>query len=111
MQVSKYQFDTCYLHFYGTKKGEEFIGTIGAYDYYPEELSIEIGYSIARHHWGNGYAGACAKAVVSFLRSEPHIKRVRAWSHPENVASRRVLIGTGFAETGMNGDEITFETK
>lgn len=93
------------------KKGDEFIGTIGAYDYKPDESSIELGYSIASHFWGNGYAGACAKAVVSFLRSEPHIISIGAWSHKNNIASQKVLLGAGLAEVGVDDDNIIYELK
>ncbi len=93
------------------KKGDEFVGTIGAYDYNPEDRSIELGYSIAHHFWGNGYAGAAAKAVVSFLLDNDHIDAVRAWSHKDNLASIRVLQGAGFEQTGMNGKEIFFLKK
>ncbi|MBQ0079740.1 MAG: GNAT family N-acetyltransferase [Eubacterium sp.] len=91
------------------KKDGEFIGTIGAYDYKADEKSIEIGYSIARHHWGKGYAGAAAKAVVQFLLNQPHIDRVSAWSHKDNEASRRVLLGAGLKEVSVNDEQVIYE--
>lgn len=91
------------------KRDGEFVGTIGAYDYNPDDSSIEIGYSIARDFWGNGYAGKATQAVVDFLLSEPHIKVVRAWSHKDNIASKKILLGLGFAETEINGDQVTYE--
>lgn len=69
------------------RKDEVFVGTIGAYDYQPDEAAIEIGYSIAREFWGKGYAGATAKAVVEFLLREPQIREIRAWSHRVFFAS------------------------
>lgn len=77
------------------KKGGEFIGTIGAYDYNAEDSSIEIGYSISREHWGKGYAKSAVKAIVKFLKNEPHISIIRAWSHKDNIASIRILLGPG----------------
>lgn len=90
------------------KKDDAFVGTIGAYDYNDEDSSVEIGYSIARHCWGNGYAGAAVKAVVSFLLDEVCVQSVRAWSHKDNVASIKVLLAAGFEETGREGEQITF---
>lgn len=93
------------------KKDGEFIGTIGAYDYNAEDSSIEIGYSISREHWGKGYAKSAVKAVVEFLKSEPNISIIRAWSHKDNTASIRVLLGAGFAECSQNEEQIIFELR
>ena len=93
------------------KKDGEFIGTIGAYDYNADDLSIEIGYSISREHWGKGYAKSAVKAVVEFLKSEPHISIIRAWSHKDNIASIRVLLGAGFTECSQNEEQIIFELR
>lgn len=93
------------------KKDGEFIGTIGAYDYNAEDSSIEIGYSISRKHWGKGYAKSAVKAVVEFLKSEPHISIIRAWSHKDNIASIRVLLVAGFEERSCMEEQITFELR
>lgn len=93
------------------KKDGEFIGTIGAYDYNADDLSIEIGYSISREHWGKGYAKSAVKAVVEFLKSEPHISIIRAWSHKDNTASIKVLLGAGFEERSCMEEQITFELR
>ena len=90
------------------KKDGDFVGTIGAYDYNAEDMSIEIGYSIARPFWGKGYAGAATKAVVAFLLDNERINTIRAWSHKDNLASRKVLMNAGFEESGMNAEEVTF---
>ena len=91
------------------KKDGTFIGTIGAYDYRPEDASIEIGYSIARPFWGKGYAGSAVKAVAAFLLGEPHIQKLRAWSHKDNLASRKVLLNAGFRETDQDEEQINYE--
>lgn len=91
------------------KKEDEFIGTIGAYDYKEADESIEIGYSIVRKHWGNGYAGIAAKSVVRFLQDEAQIKKIRAWSHKDNTASKKVLLGIGFKAIKEENEQITFE--
>lgn len=93
------------------KKDGEFIGTIGAYDYNAEDSSIEIGYSISREHWGKGYAKSAVKAVVEFLKSEPNISIIRAWSHKDNIASIKVLLGAGFTECSQNEEQIIFELR
>ena len=81
-----------------------FVGTIGAYDYNEQDHAIEIGYSVARPHWGNGYATEAVQAVVQYLQQELRIATIRAWSHCENTASIRVLEHAGFVCTGSDGD-------
>lgn len=93
------------------KKENEFVGTIGAYDYHPEDGSIEIGYSIARKDWGNGFATAAAKAVVHFLLKKPQIHIIRAWSHKDNIASKKVLLAAGLIEVGADDQQIFYERK
>lgn len=91
------------------KKNGEFVGLIGAYDYQLNAASIEIGYSIARKFWGQGYAGAAVRAVVEYLLDKPQIQVIRAWSHIDNLASIRILFNAGFVKTGKDGAQITFE--
>lgn len=93
------------------KKDGKFIGTFGAYDYDEKDFSIEIGYSIARKFWGEGYAGTAAKAVTDFLKSQDNIKVIRAWSNENNIASIKVLHKAGFYEIGKDNEKIIFESK
>jgi RimJ/RimL family protein N-acetyltransferase len=64
----------------------------------------ELGYWIARSHWGRGVATA---AVAAFLEEEPH-RPLIAGVVVHNPASRRVLEKCGFAltetETDPKGD-------
>ena len=77
------------------------IGTIGAYDYDPEQSSIEIGYSIFRENWGNGFASQALELVCNYLMREEGIRTLKAWSAEDNVASKKVLEKAGFHQTEM----------
>ncbi|MEE0955517.1 MAG: GNAT family N-acetyltransferase [Eubacterium sp.] len=79
----------------------EAVGTIGAYGYDPDIVSIEIGYSIFRNAWGYGYASEAAKRVVKFLIEEEEINRVHAWCHDGNQASAKVLEHAGLKQEGL----------
>lgn len=79
----------------------ELIGTVGAYDYSPENQSIEIGLSIARENWGKGYATEALASVLSFLREEDGIAAVRAWCAEENIGSKTAMLRAGMAQTGV----------
>jgi len=62
----------------------------------------EVGYWIARPHWGNGYAREALAAVVrrSFFTRTPPLTLLTSHVHETNRASMRVLVACGFVETG-----------
>lgn len=51
----------------------------------------EIGYTLARAHWGKGYGSEAALALVEDLVTRIGVQRVYAELDPVNVASQRVL--------------------
>lgn len=76
--------------------GARMIGCIG-FDRRGED--VELGYWIARDHWGRGYAGEAARAVVDLARTLGH-DRLVASHFLDNPASGRVLEHAGFRRTG-----------
>ena len=61
--------------------------------------AIELGYWIARRHWGRGYASEAARAVIEVARACGH-PRIVASHFIDNPASGRVLRKAGFLPTG-----------
>jgi RimJ/RimL family protein N-acetyltransferase len=59
----------------------------------------ELGYWVAREHWGQGYASEAAKAVVGVAKALGHRKLVSG-HFIDNPASGRVLRKTGFQPLG-----------
>jgi RimJ/RimL family protein N-acetyltransferase len=55
----------------------------------------EIGYTLARPHWGRGYASEAAGALVADLVTRVGVQRVYGELDPANVASQRVLEAVG----------------
>lgn len=51
---------------------------------------IEIGYWIAKKHWGKGYATEAALALFAFARKNIEVDRVISLIQRENTASRNV---------------------
>lgn len=51
---------------------------------------IEIGYWIAKKHWGKGYATEAAQALFSFARKNIEVDRVISLIQRENTSSRNV---------------------
>ena len=65
-----------------------------------DSLFPEIGYWIARAHWGQGYATETAFAALNWAKAQWG-KRAIASSHfADNAASARVLVKAGFLYTG-----------
>ena len=63
------------------------------------EGGVELGYWVARDHWGQGYASEAARSVVALAETLGH-RRVTAQHFIDNPASGRVLEKTGFRRTG-----------
>lgn len=66
----------------------------------------ELGYWIARDHWGRGYASEAAKAVTALARTLGH-ERVAATHFIDNPASGRVLEKAGFRRTGRVAERFS----
>jgi RimJ/RimL family protein N-acetyltransferase len=50
----------------------------------------ELGWALARRHWGNGYATEAARAVRDWAYAERGLERVISLIAPDNVRSARV---------------------
>ena len=83
------------------KSSNHIIGFGGLYDdlFDPGNWGIEVGYFFAPTAWGKGYASELVSACIKDARDRMHIPELRAFAHPANVASRRVLTKAGFQET------------
>ena len=65
-----------------------------------ESGSVELGYWIARPHWGRGLATEAASAVVAMARAL-RLPALQAGHFLDNPASGRVLEKLGFSPTGV----------
>jgi RimJ/RimL family protein N-acetyltransferase len=83
-------------HFLVTLPG---IGVIGAAGISEHEGEPQIGYWIARAHWGQGYATEASAAVLRIARTLGH-RRLTAGHFTDNPASGKVLRKVGFLPTG-----------
>ena len=78
-------------------RGAELVGCVGLA---PDDSGeIELGYWIARAHWGRGYATEAARAVLGLARALGH-RRIVAGHFIDNPASGRVLVKCGFRPAG-----------
>ena len=71
------------------------IGTLGAHEK-RQGAVYEIGYSVARVHWGAGLATEAVSALLDLLFEVEGARRVFADTDPDNAASNAVLKKLGF---------------
>jgi RimJ/RimL family protein N-acetyltransferase len=57
---------------------------------------VEMGFHLLPAAWGRGYASEAARAVVAYAFEQRGLDLLHAGHHPENVASRAVLLKLGF---------------
>lgn len=62
----------------------------------------EVGYTLAREHWGHGYASEALGALIDHLLASQPVHRLSASLDPQNLRSMRVLEATGFTVEGLS---------
>ena len=81
------------------KGGAPFIGFVGLSKVRFHEHftpAVEVGWRLAREHWGQGYAPEAARAAVEFGFSVLELPEIVSFTIPENLRSRRVMEKIGF---------------
>jgi RimJ/RimL family protein N-acetyltransferase len=79
---------------------DEYIGCCGLRPYRPSEKICELGFHLRPAHWGKGFATEAARATVEYAREKLDLRSLFAGHHPDNEASKKVLLKLGFAEIG-----------
>ena len=76
---------------------------VGAYAlvYIPNTVEVEVGYRLQKSAWGRGLATEGARALVRYGMFELGLDRVVGLTHPDNEASRQVLMKTGLQPRGL----------
>lgn len=85
-------------------EGERVVGSVGlSVDparHLRSTVAMELGYALARDHWGKGLMTEAAFAVVKFAFSLPGVSLVTVGHYPHNQRSRRVIEKLGFTYEG-----------
>lgn len=68
----------------------------------------EVGYSLLPQGRGKGYATRAVRLLVGWLFDVLELGRVQARTHPDNVASQRVLQRAGFTSEGVARSAAVF---
>ena len=74
---------------------------IGMFGLHPMNVKLEVGYVLARQHWGQGYMTEVLHAVIDWAFAQPDIFRVQAICDVENFGSARVMEKVGMVREGM----------
>ncbi len=75
------------------------IGWGGLYDDpFDPGWGVEVGYFFHPSAWGHGYASELVAACTALADNTLCLPEVRAFAHPENLGSRRVLEKAGFEQ-------------
>lgn len=61
-----------------------------------EQGAIEIGYGTYEKHQGNGYMTEAVGLLSNWALSHPSVKKVKAETRKENIASQKILEKNGF---------------
>jgi [ribosomal protein S5]-alanine N-acetyltransferase len=82
---------------------------VGGYFGPPDaEGTVEVGYSVLPEWQRRGYASEMVQALVAHAFTFLTVKQVRAHTHPDNPASIKVLLNSGFQETGAEAGTLLF---
>jgi len=80
-----------------------FIGTCG-YENIAYGDDGEIGFDLARAHWGKGYMTEALKQIIAFGFDTFALLEVNAHTYSHNLRARRVLEKLGFVVTTITSD-------
>jgi ribosomal-protein-alanine N-acetyltransferase len=76
-----------------------FIGTCGM-EIAPEHSRAELGYVLAREHWGRGLMPEAVRRMIRFCFERMDLNRLEARCFAENTASARVMEKAGMSYEG-----------
>ena len=92
------------------KPARRFIGNF-ALIYVPKTVEVEVGYRLRKSAWGRGLATEGARALVRYGMHALGLDRVVGLTHPDNEASKQVLMKAGLKARGVGryyGKELPY---
>lgn len=96
---------------FGIRKTEDGGELTGSINLTPDADNIqrgEIGYYMGSEYQDKGFGTEAVRALCQFAFGELGYVELYAKVHPDNKASQRVLIKTGFVQTGMKDADVIF---
>jgi ribosomal-protein-alanine N-acetyltransferase len=97
--VAQQRAERSSLHWAITRPDDDtLIGMIGLWRFIPEHFRAELGYLLARSHWGQGLMSEAVNAAVEHAFHTLELHSVEAHTNPANAGSIRVLEKCGFTQ-------------
>ena len=90
----------------GLRETGRVVGTIGYMGYSPDHATVEVGYSLAREHWGKGLMTEALTAVIRETFRVLKLHRIEAMHFTDNPASGRVMAKCGMTHEGHMRERI-----
>jgi RimJ/RimL family protein N-acetyltransferase len=81
------------------RAGGALVGRAGLY-HPPDWPGLELGWTVARPHWGNGYAGEGARAAMEWAHAELGVHHLISLIDDDNLRSQRVAEKLGMRMEG-----------
>lgn len=76
------------------------VGSVSVFDWDRYHRRAQIGYDLAREHWGRGLAQEAIHAVLRFAFVEMALNRIEIWTSSANQRSLRLARRLGFELDG-----------
>jgi RimJ/RimL family protein N-acetyltransferase len=80
---------------------DRMFGHLSLFNFSEQSARADIGYGLARQHWGHGFMHEALTAVVDYAFGPLDLRRLEADIDPRNHASLRALERLGFAREGL----------
>lgn len=85
-----------------TLKGTDtIVGTIGYFNFHPQDFQAEIGVILARQQWGQGIMVEALTAALTFGFEKMAFNRITIFIMPVNAAAIRLAMKVGFRQEGL----------
>ncbi len=79
---------------------DQLIGSITLFNLDFNHRRAEIGYALAREHWGQGYMNEALMALLKYAFEDLNLHRIEADVDPRNTASIKTVERLGFQREG-----------
>jgi ribosomal-protein-alanine N-acetyltransferase len=86
------------------KESDTIIGTIGYFNFYPQDFQAEIGVILGKQHWRGGIMTEALMAALTFGFKKMAFNRITIFILPTNAAAIRLATKVGFRQEGLLKD-------
>lgn len=102
----RYGYDICCVF---EKSSGDFVGQAGLFctENTGEQSDVEIGYSLHKKYWSKGYGTELVGALIHWGFKHLSVKKLVAFTDPENIASHRILQKCGMINVGTKQGNLT----